>query len=287
MNTGWFPLGAEASDDALYEDVPAWMRVPFWDWIQERTRLSGPDSYYPDYTRFQGFDSVTRRKNPITSVVMSGGIERLQRVLSDEDALQLADYCLATSDKTPWTDPHGDLELVLNAAGSAWRVGTRNGFTGLERRVPLGVQQAVETIAATPGHAGELLSEAWRAAFGRAPDAEKAYLKAVKAVEACAIPVVIPKDSAATLGRVVSQMRRDGDWAFPSDREDDRATPSAVVLGMVQALWTGHNDRHAGQADYSPTSQRTAEAAVLIAVPLVQWFTSGTLTRSPNLTASV
>jgi hypothetical protein len=279
MNTGWFPLGAEAFDDALYEDVPAWMQVPFWDWIQDRTRLSSSDGYHPNYSQFQSFDSATRRKRPITSVVLAGGIERLQRVLPDDEALQLADYLLMTSTKDRWTDPHSDLENILNAAGSAWRVGTRNGFAGLERRVPLGIQEAVDAIAATPGHAGELLSEAWRAAFGRAPDAERAYLKAVKAVEACAIPVVIPKDSVATLGRVVSQMRRDGDWAYPSDREDDRATPANVALGMLQALWTGHNDRHAGQPDYSPTSPDSAEAAVLIALPLVQWFTSGKMIR--------
>jgi hypothetical protein len=50
---------------------------------------------------------------------------------------------------------------------------------------------------------------------------------------------------------------------------------------MMQALWTGQNDRHAGQSGYTPSTQAEAEAAVMLAVPLVQWFSSGAIARRP------
>lgn len=105
-----------------------------------------------------------------------------------------------------------DLEEVLVAGGSLWTVGDRDGLVGLERRVPEGVQAAAVAAMATPGNAGSLLSEAWHAAFGINPDYEKAYSKAVKAVEAAAVPVVSPSHATATLGTVITQLRNQGDW---------------------------------------------------------------------------
>ncbi len=126
-----------------------------------------------------------------------------------------------------------------------------------------------------------MLAEAWQAAFGVNPDFEKAYAKSIKAVEAAAIPVVSPTNASATLGTVVGQMRQQGDWNLDMSREHATHTRSHVVLGMVQMLWTGQNDRHAGQAGYQPSTQAEAEAAVMLAVPLVQWFSSGAIQRRP------
>jgi hypothetical protein len=46
---------------------------------------------------------------------------------------------------------------------------------------------------------------------------------------------------------------------------------------MMELLWRGQHDRHGTGADDSPTdvSQEEAEAAVQIAVLLVQWFRTG------------
>ena len=132
---------------------------------------------------------------------------------------------------------------------------------------------------ATPGHAGELLSQAWHAAFGRSPDYEKAYSKAVKAVEAAVIPVVQRNHTGATLGTVLGQLKTDGDWSLAMTRDHKDYPPSNVLVGMAQMLWTGQNDRHAGQPGYTPSTQAEAEAAVLLAVPLVQLFSSGAVAR--------
>ena len=94
-----------------------------------------------------------------------------------------------------------------------------------------------------------------------------------------AIPVVSQSNKKATLGTVIAQMESQGDWAFPTDQRHEKAMPSDVLLGMMRALWAGQG-RHAGQPDYAPNSRAAAEAAVLLAVPLVQWFASGVVTRA-------
>ncbi|AJW40486.1 hypothetical protein NY08_2463 [Rhodococcus sp. B7740] len=53
------------------------------------------------------------------------------------------------------------------------------------------------------------------------------------------------------------------------------------MLGMMQMLWVGQTDRHGGPASVGipPVSQSEAEAAVMLAVPLVEWFTSGKVNK--------
>ena len=70
-------------------------------------------------------------------------------------------------------------------------------------------------MAAT-GFAGDLLHEAWKAVYGRLPDPEEAYEKAITAVEQAGAPVVIPNNSNATLGSMISALRDQKDWGpFP------------------------------------------------------------------------
>lgn len=195
-------------------------------------------------------------------------------------ALDVIDWLI--HDNSTWDgreSRNDELEGILLAGGSLWKVGQRGGFAGLERRVPEGVQVAAEAAIAVPGNAGSLLSEAWHAAFGLNPDYEKAYAKSIKAVEAAAIPVVSPNHTGATLGTVIGQMRADGDWALAMTREHPTHTTAQVVIGNMQALWTGQNDRHAGQPGYAASTQAEAEAAVMLAVPLVQLFSSGAVAR--------
>jgi hypothetical protein len=196
------------------------------------------------------------------------------------DVLDVIDWIIYDNSEGDGDDEdNDDLEEILLAGGSLWKVGVREGVAGLERRVPEGVQTVAEQVMGRPGNAGSLLSDAWHSAFGISPDFEKAYSKAVKAVEAAAVPVVSPNHSGATLGTVIGQMRADGDWKLDMTREHSTHTTHQVVLGNMQALWTGQNDRHAGQPGYTPSTQAEAEAAVMLAASLVQWFTSGAIAR--------
>lgn len=170
------------------------------------------------------------------------------------------------------------LETILHEGGSEWRVGTRADNPGLEKRVPQGVVDSAEAIMASTSTAGALLSEAWHAAYGRSPDPEEAYEKAIKAVEEAGTGVVSPKNVRASLGTMARDMENQKDWALPLG--DDPKHPSAdVVYRMVQSLWAGQESRHGGNGYRKPTPAE-AEAAVLLAVPLVQFFSAGLVART-------
>lgn len=93
------------------------------------------------------------------------------------------------------------------------------------------------------------------------------------------LPKVTPKDETATLGKAIGQMRAHGDWKLPFVKEHEQNPSQDVVLGMLQALWSGHSDRHPGTASYVESTQAAAEAAVSIAVTIVNLLNNGSVTR--------
>ncbi|MGH8984178.1 MAG: hypothetical protein ACRDY6_09945 [Acidimicrobiia bacterium] len=173
------------------------------------------------------------------------------------------------------------LERILAEGGSAWRLAVYSSPPrgGLERRVDEAVTTAARETMSASGRAGQYLAQAWNEAYGRDPSPGEAYRHAVRAVEVAAIPVVIPNDGSATLGKVITAMRdAPQKWSAtlsPSDGSD----PVEVVRGMCELLWRSQWDRH-GVPDASvpfDVSSEEAEAAVHLATTLVQWFTGGTV----------
>jgi hypothetical protein len=209
---------------------------------------------------------------------LDSGMRSLIRATTKEGKeIQLADYLLAVGKGADG----GTLDRVLLQSGSAWSVGERSGRPGLVRRLTEGVQANTDAVIQASGKAGRTLARAWESAFGVSPNPSDAYRLAVRAVEHAAVPVVVPKQSAATLGHVIGQLKTDGDWGLPLTREDTDSPTAATVLGLCRALWKGHHDRHGDGDDSTPddVSQQEAEVAVIMAVTLVQWFASGTVKR--------
>jgi hypothetical protein len=177
-------------------------------------------------------------------------------------------------------DPFGDpnnLEQILAAANSAWRVNTD--WRGLERRVNPTVTQAVTTtIHNADAEAAGHLAAAWDAAYGRHPDPDRAYAEAVKAVEAVACPTVLPASTTATLGTVRDHLR-DATAKWKLVLPGKEGTPGEVtpVVAMMTALWEGQRSRHAGTPTSRRQDQAEAEAAIHLAATLVQWLSSGGL----------
>ncbi|WP_146243175.1 hypothetical protein [Curtobacterium sp. MCPF17_031] len=90
------------------------------------------------------------------------------------------------------------------------------------------------------------------AAYGRVPDPEEAYEKAVKAVEEAAAPVVSPKNSLTTLGTIIRDMKAQQDWAIDLP---GRATDVAIPL--AEALWSGQESARFAPCD-APKSKGDA-----------------------------
>lgn len=262
------------------DGVPPWMERPFSAWLEKQLVYQrGNGGRILRTPRVQGFDTLTRRTEPLTQVLEGYGVAGIRHSLSEGELMHFVDYLVHVNAKESTGPSQNDqLETLLKDAGSAWRVGIREGNAGLERRMPEGVQLAAEHSISNSGTAGKFLAEAWQDAFGRSPNPESAFVKAIKAVEAAAVPVVCSNDKTAHFGKVIGQMRRDGNWSLPFDREHAENPTSGVLLDMCQALWSGHSDRHPGE-DYVPTTQTAGEAAVLMAVPLVQWFSSGAVAQ--------
>jgi hypothetical protein len=169
----------------------------------------------------------------------------------------------------------GELEKLLADGGSAWRVADDTG--SLQRRVD---PSAIEAFRATAGTvAAAHLSAAWAAAYGRSPIPSRAYSEAIKAVEAAAIPIVLPRDRIATLGKVIGELSHHSErWELVVSTPGDSVDIS-TLLAMLRLLWEGQTDRHGAPITPTPVTAEAAEAAVHLAVTLVQWFNSSAIRR--------
>ena len=287
----WIPFGVEyespAEFDGLHDGIPDWLAESFWAWVETRFTHSrayraGGNTHYEYSFRtplLRKAERVCRYRVEYTGTEVADGMNYVRtRTSAAGLELRLADFLL--SEGEGGTRGNDDLDLMLLQAGSAWTTGHRSGRPGLLKRVEGGVQSSAEQVFSSAGHAGHRLSDAWTAAFGIDPNPSYAYSLAIKAVEDATIPLVSPTDTTATLGKIIGQLRAGGDWSLPLDRETTEATSPNVILAMLKMLWAGQSDRHGGsEHSIVPISQAAAETAVLVAIPLVQLFTSGAISR--------
>jgi hypothetical protein len=165
----------------------------------------------------------------------------------------------------------GSSELVLD-------VDTRR----LERRVDHTVKSIVAaTVKRSEKIAADHLRSAWIAAYGLSPHPDNAYGEAVRAVEAVACPLIMPKaDGSRTLGTAIRDLRAQRQrWEVVLP--DVSGSPAGVdsLLGMLELLWQGQVSRHAGSSKSRRQTQDEAEAAVHLAGTLVHWLSTGVLRK--------
>ena len=201
-------MGTSAADrESLHEGVPPWMATRRWIWVVAAVKHFPRDSANRLHFVAQ-YDELRPLVKPLAPHMHGALLGTALRRRKDNDlTLSVADFLVAKLSFTSHEVWNEDLEELLSNAGSVWRLGRRLGAAGLERRVPKAVQAASDAVMSSTSASGKLLSDAWHAVFGMSPDPEKAYSKAIKAVEEAAKPLVSPKDSVATLGKMVSAMR--------------------------------------------------------------------------------
>jgi hypothetical protein len=167
------------------------------------------------------------------------------------------------------------LHRLLAEAGSAYTVGRdADGLFELQDVVSSEARAAAETSASGAGRAGEHLRAAWSKAYSRDRDPNAAYDHAVKAVEVAARPIVSPKNDKSTLGTTVRDLRAKPEkWTIDLDGDHTVET----LTDMADLLWQGMY-RHGDESKPLNHTQGQAEAAVHLAVVLVQLFRSGFIT---------
>ena len=289
----WRPLSVQTEEqvaeyDALHEGVPEWIDRQFWNWVCSALGNVPEDwNYFFDGKRglelncplMEEMGVALRLSVPdeiyTSSDSLWAAIKAIQR--ASVDPLDVADYLLAHS-----TYAHEEeIDELLQRGNSKWKVGERNGFKGLERRVPEGVQVAADHAMQEGGRSGRRLAHAWELLYGVRPDPTGAYAEAVKAVEGVACPLLCPDDRGATLGKAINIVRTQH-WHVPMSKQDDRAPTEDVLEGMMRVLWHGQHDRHDDGEPSAPgkVSLEEATVAVGLAVTLIHWFAAGLVVRA-------
>jgi hypothetical protein len=293
----WVPFYARETEagatafDSLFPGVPAWMRESLWGWLNQRLsrpmRSSARGSFYwdPDPESIREVERICRVDSGWDGSAQSfssrvDGLQSLRAMLyKDEKAfLTAVDFHLS---RTTDAQDIQELERILEDSSSKWRVGQVDSRPALVERVDRTVQQVAEQTAGSAGRSGRLLAEAWRHAFSMQRNPSSAYRCAVRAVEASAAPIFTPTDPQPSLGKMSAALRDSmAKWRF-AFTVDSKVDPKEVLLGMMQLPWTNDYARHIDADPDVPlnVSQQEAESAVILALTLINWFTSGAVAR--------
>jgi hypothetical protein len=171
------------------------------------------------------------------------------------------------------------LDAMLTEGGSVWRV-SFTPFWSLQRAVNETTQSLVALASSPSTDAARKIASAWNACYRHAPDYGRAYADSVLAVEAVALPVVVPKNQTGTLGHVVAHIADTVDRWTVGGLDADKQASGDTLLAMLRSLWHCQ-ERHARQGGtIVDVSQQEAETAVSLAVTLVHWFGSGLVRRA-------
>lgn len=269
--------GPDPRFDEPSEGLPPWLKGPVLEWVNDAFLAGG----YEQDEALRALQLDFRLERPLGGQV-SARNDLIKRMRDDDEfALDVLDwmvhnhrYFSAGHQSQEWVDELGQL---LNQGGSAWEVVTVEYMSHqLIRRVVGPVVEVLEQTASDATRAHGHLSAAWSKLMGRGPDPSGAYREAVKAVEAVAKPVVLPKDDRATMGLMIAAMRdKPAKWSTTLGTVDG-------VRAQMEAVWTGQFDRHGTDDEDAPlnVSQEEADAAFSICLNLVRQFAGGHIVPS-------
>lgn len=292
---------------SLYEGVPDHLEPHLMEWVAEiiqeevelnRRVLSRLRVGWEPFVKYEG--RAPKSVTPAQALTwLAEGVTSGLRLERDIDQLTVVDAIVglhpgwdstAYSGSEPehelWGRKLYELEGILVDAGSAWEVNAE--FRGLYRRVDATVVEAwqrARVLAEAAGRTGasRYLAQAWRKIYGQHPEPTDGYADAVKAVEAVAVPVVLPDKTNAIVHHVRAELEKHpGQWRFVLvEGEKITAGDGAidVVATMLNRLLRGETERHGLEHRNRPSSQAEAGAAVQLAVVLVQWFLDGAIQK--------
>lgn len=276
----WTPLSVrrnQQSEFSLVDNVPQFMRHGIKGWIQQAingdNRLVAQmalelriDELSDNIDNFYADDAV------IACIQRSGPWDMYDESL----ALDVIDWLLGHS--------YGQadaLEYILKSAGHVLRV-SPDGNRLVDRIEPT-LWNEYEQVTQPDDKASQYMQETWIFAFGREPNLNDAWDRAVKAIEVLLKPIVSPSDVRATLGKMISVLRQSPDkWECKlPDREYKANGKTKVKPGievLIDALATiGYQpDRH-GSDQPQDVDEATARSVLFLATTVVGWLRDGTL----------
>lgn len=266
---------APAPAETLYEGVPRHLLAPLQGWVS---------------LQFDAYHGLPEEAGDTVCIRLRAEVPRgvsARKWLSSWEGMELLDAVdeilrYRAELRYGWSP---DLIRMLDDAGSAYRV-SEDGSCLEERVAPAVAAAADATIkeaaaVSSAGSASEHLQAAWQAAYGLRPDPVRAYSEAIKAVESAAHSVIQPNHARATLGTMLGEIGNARTKFATAIVTVSGGDPIAPVEAMMRALWDGQTSRHGKQTPTAPETLEAARAGVHLAAALVQWFTSGAVTRNP------
>lgn len=267
----WQPLSVRLGveePDGPFEGVPNHLAGPLTQWLKEvgENRLSwGEDQSERAFTRI-----AVRLRIP-TESVFSARYQVIEKTKNDPvRRLNLVDAALKRVG-----DARDAVRLreVLEDGGSVWTVSSDS--KALLRTVQPEMQAIYDGASAESDAVSLELRTAWGHAFGLHPDESDAWDHAIKAVEEALCPYVLPNDSSRTLGKVIGNLKTNGNWhSWIRGKHDSKSTEAVVV--MLEALW-GNSDRHGGVPHGRPVREGEGKAMVCLAATVIQLWRTETL----------
>lgn len=283
---GWRPPSVRYSEearrdyDALTEGVPSWLESSLLKWVEPFF----PSGKTLEYT-LQEIERALRIGLSWHHGTDSAYESLFKQIRADDELFfglidfWLHDESVAESRFNGYVD--GDLKDYLEEAGSAWTVVPQEQGFRLERRVAPEMRTLAETAMDQPGNAGRYLRLAWEAGFGRDPQADKAFLHAVSAMEAALAPIVSPKDPKPTLGTMIRNLKDAPEKWEARLGGRDAGSAAMALADYLDVVWKSHL-RH-GLAEGQKISHEPDEArdAVVIAAHVVYLTNSDAFTPAP------
>lgn len=273
------PSRREEPEEILHDLPEPWLVPSLVDWLIHYFRRQYHDgSVRYDVAAIRTLERVSR--TPVgggddidTYYAFKGKLESDRAFLLDATWYQVRQL-----------DSHDDraekLDKALREGGSAWTVLKTGESWELVKRVEDAAKEAMQRALAEEDKASTYLRKAVVGAYGRDPDPSGAYHDAVRAVEAAAKETITPKDPKPSLGKMITAVR-DAPRKWEAVLAARDADDIEVLLTMMKALWDSQFDRHGDDDKSTPAhiDNEAAEAAVHLAVTLVQWFRAGTVRR--------
>ena len=275
------PREAERYRETLVEGIPPWLRSTVGEFLQA---MFVGQYGTPRADVLKEVELFLCVELDWSNGVISAFDDLQARVYKDDETfgLNVIDLTLGRH-REESSDAPQQLDVMMTAAGSAWTVqfDSHRKCWALERRVEESMRKVVSSTLGKGGRPAEHLRIAWTSAFGRTPNPSHGYREAVRAVEAVLIPLALPTDRAATLGRVIGEIRANPKRYGVRLRPDSRLDPVATFADMLGLLWTSQYDRHASGDEAAPLSvtQQDAEDAITLAVTVVRLVQTGAFHR--------
>jgi len=287
------PLSERSKPHTTYNDlhkgVPPWLVQSLLSWTEEGFTTYHTVTVGIGRTEQQGRHSVERIRAAERRLRFQLSATLARDMWAEMASLLAANETLLL-DTVDWL-LHQDhrkgqaartLDGYLKDGGSAWGVVSDGEAHRLEKRVDNAAKADYELAVEPSDNAAAYLQSAWSKIYGIHPDPSGAYAEAVMAVEAVANPVVLPSDNAATLGKVISAIQ-DAPQKYGMVLEPKGMSSMDGVLAMLKLLWRAQL-RHGTDDKDAPrrVNQQQAEAAIHLAITLVQWFRSGSVRCEPT-----